>query len=101
MKTKRKFTPGPWEANGTSVVASSHTFICLFDCKPLRMTLSGEECAANALLIAAAPDMLDTLESILASLAYSDGSPIYPCHKDRINMIKHVIQKAIGESPCP
>ena len=63
-QTTASHTPGPWEANGTTVVASKESFRALFDCKPLRMTLSADECAANAHLIAAAPDLLEALEAL-------------------------------------
>ena len=60
-----RFTDGDWEVNGSSVVASAATFRWLFDCKPMRMTLSVEECEANARLIAASPRMFHLLRRCL------------------------------------
>ncbi len=77
----RAYTPGPWRANGSSVVASPDTFRFLFDCKPLRMTLGVEECQANARLIAAAPDLLEALEHVRDTPEFAY---LYPGTKDEI-----------------
>lgn len=64
--TTTKHTPGPWivDENNATIFANDSrwedpTAICKVD------TLPGEETDANARLIAAAPELLEALESLL------------------------------------
>ena len=57
-------TPGPWEADSTAVLTSHPPYLTVADCSHRGHTLATEE--ANARLIAAAPDMLEVLEEMLA-----------------------------------
>ncbi|MCE9565793.1 MAG: hypothetical protein K8U57_27525 [Planctomycetes bacterium] len=94
-KQKASHTPGTWEANGSTVIASKESFRALFDCKPLRMTLSADECAANARLIAAAPDLLGALQAILQDAdAISYATP--HLSGDYWEEARAAIAKAIG-----
>jgi hypothetical protein len=91
-------TPGPWIACGwkNTVVnlpspnGKDHYTICVYPGHPLA---SLEETQANARLIAAAPDMLETLKAIVALLDHagvcSDTAPAY-------NLAMHTIAKATG-----
>lgn len=63
-----KHTPGPWEAKPHSVIAPcdvhGFTSICLL----ISGRKTGEEVRANARLIAAAPELLEELQSALLAL---------------------------------
>jgi hypothetical protein len=96
--SKPKHTPGPWQADGFDVRQPAGRYVAYAG---PHHTPSGEypaSCAnedrANALLIAAAPDMLEALEwadQILADDFY------YPDEFPR-SLILSVIAKAKGES---
>jgi hypothetical protein len=74
--TESKHTPGPWEVwdiTGLDVVAfagpNPH-----FICGPVMMSgvcADLDQCRANARLIAAAPELLEALVSVLASVPFS------------------------------
>ena len=90
-----KHTPGPWEANGVIVTAGRESFRALFDCKPISMTLSAEECEANAQLIAAAPELLEAcIKAHDALLA------LHVCDKDRgwCGDIRETLKQAIAKA---
>ena len=62
-----KHTPGPWRVDDNYV-------LCLYDGRPnniCRMLGRGDETEANARLIAAAPDLLEACEVMVA--AYDEG----------------------------
>ena len=91
-----KHTPGPWEANGVLVVASNDSFRTLFECKPLTMTLSVEECEANAHLIAAAPELLEACKEALNYVQGHNNDEQY--YTPRIERkLEQAIAKAQGE----
>jgi len=71
-----KFTPGPWVADGRDISPESNQELSI--CAVMPIDLGGEkgwhdgkETEANARLIAAAPDLLESLEEL--SKAYSDA----------------------------
>ena len=70
MKTETKHTPGPWYHEGTPqpVIASES------DPKGRDIALvrlwDGDEAEANAHLIAAAPEMLEALEAVVANCGH-------------------------------
>lgn len=71
MKTQH--TPGPWRVNGRSIDA---TDVCVATIETIYRAPAGSyydrayvaETEANARLIAAAPELLDALRAVLASL---------------------------------
>ena len=86
------FTPGAWADRGTGCVGTTHQLIAsvypMEDERP-------EEHAANVRLIAAAPDLLDELLSIL-DWAVTERAPL---REQEIESIRKVIAKATGEQP--
>ncbi len=63
-----KFTPGPWSVNNgillTRINDNKHNSICGIHFINTRELNSGEECDANAVLIAAAPDLYHALKNL-------------------------------------
>ena len=53
------YTPGPWSVNEEGFVMAGDTDIAV-------VSTAGEEALANAVLIAAAPEMLEALEAALS-----------------------------------
>lgn len=78
-----KFTPGPWRVprfnDGCAVVASKkhkgHRITITYQAGD---SVSEDEQRANARLIAAAPDMLETLSSIKGMIENCAGAPTDP-----------------------
>jgi hypothetical protein len=99
MTSITKHTPGPWEANGSTVVANKASFRALFDCKPLRMTLSAEECAANARLIAAAPELLEALQYQEMADADPEASRRKGYFEEARRLRRNAIAKAMEAKP--
>ena len=69
----RQHTPGPWHSEGYPryvgpTVVSPDGPVCAISTGPLDRTLPRMPAAANALLIASAPELLDELERTEASL---------------------------------
>lgn len=63
----QKHTPGPWEVRDSVDVYSGGRHVC--DCSGADSVLHvGLENAANARLIAAAPDLLEALDDVTAAL---------------------------------
>lgn len=97
----KKFTPGPWEVVGHQIEAvgefqdrrctgygCNNNFVCDLDDGEYHEYDDEEECAANAHLIAAAPEMyrmLEQLHSILSNFPVLQGE------------IDKVLKKARGE----
>lgn len=83
-------TPGPWRAAGNHVFSIAG-----------RLTVTrceygtDDERNANALLIAAAPELLDLAYQYLSDLRYP---PTSDSRERRIERIQQVIAKAIGEA---
>jgi hypothetical protein len=69
-------TRGPWQSFGVHV-EDCHHHRCVADCQPQHETrLESVECLRNACLIAAAPDLLKALRSVLNMLDHGkDGKP--------------------------
>lgn len=101
----RKHTKGPWKATNTLLVpwGSEHAQACLIESitedKPLAIViLEGpfesdvleDEGEANAHLIAAAPEMLKTLETLFKSGGLEKGSELH-------HQVFCLIKKAKGE----
>lgn len=63
METTSKHTPGPWHVDGDNVFGQCENWFGYLICEPLGGT--PEQAQANAALIAAAPDLLATLEEIV------------------------------------
>lgn len=68
-------TPGPWAVSGTDTVGTyvggRYEYTCVAMVGPERRAAEGER-EANARLIAAAPDLLDALERLVANLDEGD-----------------------------
>lgn len=73
-----KHTPGPWHSTGR-YVGSGHAKMNICECSDNSGCWSNApEAVANARLIAAAPDLLESVKALLGcmSLAGWDGDPI-------------------------
>jgi len=86
-------TPGPWRTHINSLnfadgVYAGDTWIADLDC-----ATTGSERAANARLIAAAPEMLEALESIESAI---QGLKLDPALKEATDHAWEVTQKARG-----
>lgn len=57
---EEKYTPGPWEVDGPRIYSTTKTLVAT-----VGLFRSLETASANARLIAAAPDLLAALESLL------------------------------------
>lgn len=94
---RAKHTPGPWQVNQFDPAQ-----VCVVrGCSPIA-TMHGtpaEKCA-NALLIAAAPELLDALQGLYEAY-FRAGSPLNKDqrHEDRMRLIaaRAAINKAIGD----
>lgn len=71
---KAKHTPGPWYTryNQISSLTSSHG-CTIANCNATQKGITDEEAEANAALISAAPDMLETLEAVLDWWTHTPG----------------------------
>ena len=92
-----KFTPGPW-----SVAETRHNYDTVIRGprgEPIALTLiagyTKKEGNANSALLAAAPDLLDELLSVL-DWAVTERAPL---RNQEIESIRKVIAKATGERP--
>jgi hypothetical protein len=88
-------TPGPWTYHadsGSSCAAliATGSFVCEFIEPPTE---------ANARLIAAAPELLEALKSIICSVGHDDGDGWYTVslHEDEVQAARAAIAKATGE----
>lgn len=71
-----KHTPGPWETGSlmtrVEVLPQGWNMpLCIADCHAGHAPESEAERVANARLLAAAPDMLEALKSVLASVPFA------------------------------
>lgn len=101
-----KHTPGPWKAEGWKGIvvndSNGHTLALAPGC-----SYSIEEMAANARLIAAAPDLLEALQNVIASTAlpsaWSDDISEAQWQRQRLDecrdFARAAIAKATGETP--
>lgn len=63
-----KHTPGPWEHRGLTMISGRNVDGCMFtlaNVTPAGDLHNAAECAANARLIAAAPELLAALRALL------------------------------------
>ena len=93
-----KHTPGPWVSIGASVYieeGADHYSIAICTCNDARRNQEDQE--ANARLIAAAPEMLEALQSI--SRILGKGQTLSSKHDG--DYIWHLIGKATGEAQAP
>lgn len=100
-----KHTPGPWElfettnheGDETISIRGNGEFIATMDVQSIK----GEpyalppNSAANARLIAAAPDLLEALKDIAETASYCDSWESFP--EDQLNRAFAAISKAEGE----
>lgn len=99
-----QFVPGPWKANGR-YVSGGPTDRNIAHTTELRMTNlikqseEYERACANAQLIAAAPEMLDTLKWVAQTVhqAHHDG-PLETCPKNTCSAAVATIAKAEGQA---
>lgn len=95
MSKNVKHTPGPWKASGTSVYAETGREIIF---GAYNMWLGEiEERKANARLIAAAPELLEALESTAAALAEIQNQETCDC-EDLLRFACAAIARARGEN---
>jgi hypothetical protein len=107
MKEKAKHTPGPWQRVGTHYVARmdgdgyKRGAVCKMantdDAVIYCAGASSLEDAANAALIAAAPDLLAACKSALAAL----NDPDMDCYLDAESLevaLESAIEKATGQA---
>lgn len=97
-----KHTPGPWKVDKSSWFTKVYTqrenyddeqFICTTDYSGLDLN----DNQANARLIASAPELLDSLESILEDVYFEENKGCYGISADKLLKAKAIIAKANGE----
>lgn len=114
-----KGTPGPWQISteNQTIIKQDMSLIGLPNGGVLIGSACGHEssgffpttdqAAANARLIAAAPELLEACQTALAFVAgwagvyqHDHGLPdFHPRHKEAIEQVKYAIAKATGEEP--
>lgn len=88
-----KYTPAPWNLRTESlIVRSSDGENYIADCG-VSYSLSDDEMKANAILVSAAPELLEALESIMPYIAHDK---CVPWEKAQRAIAK---AKAKGETP--
>lgn len=100
--TDHKYTPGPWCVkpdinDGEMCFISANEYTTAFPSSWIACCCTGideSEWEANAILIAAAPDMLEALRAALDYMGFYSGE--YDC-QDQIDLIKSAIAKAEGK----
>lgn len=103
-------TPGPWRVVTDPedkdillfAVENAHGII-LCDCYPCDakhnpVNFMPSEMEANTNLIAAAPELLEVLESILSDVYFEDDKGCYAVDSDKLIKAQAVIAKAKGDS---
>ena len=105
-QNKPRFTPGPWSTGRKTIHITGHgeselrlhvnsgTFRNVCELPVDRMGMPQQEQEANAHLIAAAPDLYETLYSIFLTAPY--GLSVEKMLQD----ISDVLAKARGENSC-
>lgn len=88
--SKAKHTPGPWDENNGRVFRGNSGSICI-----LTDQHSFGEYRANARLIAAAPELLEALQSIIEIGKRNTENPKYDGYYDAA---RAAIAKATGET---
>lgn len=105
----KKFTPGPWEVVGHQIEAvgkfqdrrctgygCNNNFICDLDDGEYHEYSDEEECAANAALIASAPDMYRVLSGICWEKSAQCCN--YAPESCKVCSIRKALEKARGEA---
>lgn len=91
--TEAKHTPGPWEASGTYIVASTGDRIAY-------MANRDEQAKADAILIAVAPELLVALQRFLEwdweNIAYEMGG--FDEIVENVDIAEAAIAKATGKT---
>ena len=85
-----KHTPGPWRVDYMTVLAGTKNLVA--ECAS--MAVGESESKANARLIAAAPEMLEALKTILAHPRTNDKSVVFM--PDEVAKARAAIAKAEG-----
>ena len=96
---KAKHTPGPWliaEGDGTFVYALNGQGFNRFDIKVQGQKAPLDEMAANARLIAAAPDMLAACE-LAERFINPHCDPENMDSREAVRVLREAIRKAKGE----
>ncbi len=93
-----KHTPGPWSiANGSppQVIAPGKCDICA-----MSGAASNESVMADARLIAAAPDLLEALQALVARHFTYHGGFVVDCNisEEEVERARAAIQRATGEA---
>jgi len=96
VSSPRQHTPGPWHSEGYPryvgpTVVSPDGPVCAISTGPLDRTLPRMPAAANARLIAAAPELLAALEALCEDKYLAD-----PINADRMRAARAAIAKARG-----
>lgn len=102
-----KHTPGPWSAHKTIDAHDGHPECWQIDAEYDAVCTTqfcyAPDTAANARLIAAAPEMKEALESALWTLSVVDGSDLCGGARDLLAMlvseVESALAKANGEAP--
>ena len=89
-----KHTPGPWEADESRAMTAINTADKHVAMVNISHQVSIAEHHANARLIAAAPEMLDALESLVSCISETRGSDAYLA----LIAARDAITKAKGQS---
>jgi hypothetical protein len=95
--SKPKHTPGPWKAekHGNAIeVWNQNTFVCSLDGKEFRTAHSQFEDEPNARLIAAAPEMLETIKRVFENL---EGSRFKNQLCPELAKLEYMIRKVEGD----
>jgi hypothetical protein len=98
-----KHTPGPWTADPGAVTGAPHTYVRTGGRREARAVAraqgrSARESEANARLIAAAPDLLETLKTVERCLSESaGGGEIQQSRAGVRELARRAIRKAEGE----
>ena len=92
-----KYTSGPWQIHGNSVVGVDETQDDgEIQCQRIATLAPCQESSANARLIAAAPDLLDALRRIAMASEFDVARGIQ-CAKEMRQIARAAISKARGE----
>lgn len=94
LPMKTKHTEGKWIVKDGNIVKCNNTSICMV----VRISVSDEAAKANARLIAAAPQMLETIQECLDTYENKNqnGEPLAIYEKCLILMLEDTHLKATG-----
>lgn len=92
-----KYTPGPWHVDWRGLVSIRDAWGKVVISSPSGKTKTREENTANAMLAAAAPELLDAAEKALARIEQFSASDDEPM-QDAAKFLRSAIAKAKGAS---